>query len=299
MKPILACLLLIACAQAQIVRVGQSTNVNGISKDFGVYGQVATTYEGQFGDYAFWQPIGQPIHVLNLPVGSLSGIDKRWLASGSFVTCMAGTYIDESGSKIDGFQQCTDAKGNTQLYTFDLGANATHISSQIPGTEAVAGFYDNYQLQDTGFIATPVFDSDGNVVKYNETTFSVPGATSTQLLVANQYGMGGSFQNSGSNWMGFLQRSNGPLEIVTLPGVTSVGITAINQDCVAGYFQIGEGTRHGFFRCRGDTIPFDMGYGGTYITEITDDNVLVGYAQDFGEGTNFGLIWAGVTKAIH
>jgi hypothetical protein len=42
-----------------------------------------------------------------------------------------------------------------------------------------------------------------------------------------------------------------------------------------------------------------MGYGNTYITEITDDNVLVGYAQDFGEGSNFGFIWDGVTKTLH
>jgi hypothetical protein len=50
---------------------------------------------------------------------------------------------------------------------------------------------------------------------------------------------------------------------------------------------------------RPDAIPFDMGYGNTYITEITDDNVLVGYAQDFGEGSNFGFIWDGVTKTLH
>src|SRR5580698_1119493 len=288
-------LIMVACAEAQIVRIGQSINLNGISKDFGLYGQVVTTYEGQFGDYAFWQPPGQPIHVLTLPVGSMSGIDKH---------CMAGIYSTGGGLGIAGFQRCRDNNGNWEpFHSFDIGENATVIVSQIPGSEAVAGYYDssdNFRLHDIGFIATPVIDVDGNVVNYNIETFSVPGATSTQLRVANQYGIGGSFDTSAQdNWEGFLQRTNGPLEIITFPGATNVGVTAINQGCIAGYFQLGEGIQQGFFRCQGDPIPFDMGYGGTYITEITDDNILVGYAQDPGEGTNFGFIWDGVTKVLH
>jgi hypothetical protein len=284
-------LSMVACAEAQIVRIGQSTILNGISKDYGLYGQVETTYQGQFGYYAFWQPAGQPIHVLTLPTGSLSGIDKH---------CMAGNYTNESGFNISGFQQCRDNNGNWgQFHTFDMGANATLIFSQVPGSEAVAGFYDNGYLHDTGFIATPVLDGDGNVVTYTIETFTVPEATSTQLLVANQYGIGGSFENAQGNWVGFLQRTNGPLETFTFPGATQVEVTAINQGCVAGKFLLGEGNWHGFFRCKGDPIPFDMGYGGTFITEITDDNILVGYAQDPGEGTNFGFIWDGATKTLH
>lgn len=284
-------LIMVACAEAQIVRIGQSTKLNGISKDFGIYGQVVTTYQGQFGYYAFWQPAGQPIHVLTaFPVGSLSGIDKH---------CMAGTYTNEGGFNIAGFQECNDGKGIWgKVHTFGMGACATLISSQTPGSEAVAGYYDNCHF-DTGFIAMPVFDGDGKVVNYNTVDFTVPGATSTKLLVANQYGIGGSFENAQNDWVGFLQRTNGPLETITFPFATNVGVTAINQECVAGYFQIGVASQHGFFRCKGDPIPFDMGYGGTFITEITDDNVLVGDAYDFGEGSSFGFIWDGITKTLH
>jgi hypothetical protein len=281
-------LIMVACAEAQIVRIGQSINLNGISKEFGLYGQVVTTYQGKFGYYAFWQPAGQPIHVLTLPVGSLTGIDQH---------CMAGTYTSEVN--LAGFQQCEDNNGNWQFHSFDMGANATVIVSQIPGSEAVAGYFDNGHLQDTGFIATPVLDGDGNVVTYNTKTYAVPGAKSTQLLVANQYGIGGSFENAQGNSVGFLQRTNGPFEIITFPAATNVGVTGINQGCIAGYFQIGLADQRGFFRCEGDPIPFDMGYGGTFITEITDDNILVGYAQDPGEGTNFGFIWDGVTTTLH
>jgi len=289
------CLIMAACAEAQIVRIGQSTNLNGISKDFGLYGQVVTTYQGRFGDYAFWQPAHQPIQVLTLPVGSLSGIDQY---------CMAGIYSNEGGGNIAGFQRCRDKNGNWgPFHFFDMGEIATLIFSQIPGSEAVAGYYENPhhpQPEDTGFIARPVFDVDGNVLNYSIETFSVPGATSTQLRVANQYGMGGSFENAAQeNWVGFLQRTNGPLEIITFPGATNVGVTAINQGCIAGYFQIGLADQRGFFRCQGDPIPFDMGYGGTFIKEITDDNILVGYAQDLGEGSNFGFVWDGVTKTLH
>jgi len=285
-KYILVCWMLIGCAYGQIVRVGQSTTLNGIAKDFGIYGQVQTAYQGQLGDYAFWKKAEGAMNILPLPSGSLSGIDAH---------CMAGTYSNEQNFNISGFQQCTDNSGNVQFFSFDLGANATLIFSQVPGTEAVAGYFDNFHLQDTGFIATPVFDANGKVLKYNTQNFTVPGGTSTNLLVANQYGIGGSFENGQNNWQGFLQRNNGPLEMFTFPGATNVAITAIGQGCVAGYFLLAQGNQHGFFRCKDDPIPLDMGYAGTWITEITDQNVLVGYAQDL-QGNNFGFIWEGLTK---
>jgi hypothetical protein len=284
LKPLFGVVILLGCAHAQMVRLGQSTQLNGISPVYGMFGQVQTTYQGTVGQYAFWKPEGKPIHLLPYPSASISGIEGR---------CFSGTYSNPETFGISGFQQCTDRNGNVQFFSFDFGANATLIAGQVSGTDAVAGYYDDFHFKDTGFISTPVFDGDGKVLYYNTSYFTVPGAISTNLLAINRYGIAGQFENSNGNWSGFLQRTGSALEIFNFPGALNTGVTAISEGCYAGYYDVGDGVRHGFFRCSNDPIPLDIGYG-TWITEITESNSLVGYAQG-SQGGYFGFVWEGLT----
>jgi len=291
LQGVLAPLILLGCAQAQLIRLGESTQINGISPTFGVFGQVTTTFQGQLGTYPFYQPADKPVQIFPLQGASITGINEQ---------CLSGILTTIDG--IAGFQQCTDKNGNVQTFEFFFGANATLIFSQIPGTNAVAGYFYNFHLQDTGFVSTPVFDSDGKILKYNTTFFSVPGAASTHLVTANQHGIAGQFQNSKNTWSGFVQRTGQEIETINFPGAIDTGITALGARCYAGYYDMADGVRHGFLHCDdrpspiNDAITLDLG-NSTWITQITDTSAVVGYAEG-ANGNLFGFVWEGLTSRI-
>jgi hypothetical protein len=290
MKQNLASLLLIgllaACAQGQFVDLGSSTQLNGVDPVFGMFGQVETKYNGQLGMYAFWKPNKERLQLLPYPSASLSGINAH---------CMAGTYTDFQNFNIAGFQQCTDKNGNVQFFKFDFGANATILTTQLHGSQTVVGYFDNFHLVYTGLIATPVFDSNGAVRYYNSTNYSVPGALSTQLLTADKTQIAGSYEASTNHWSGFIQQtSGGPITVVNFPGASNTGVTALGSKCYAGYYDMGDGAHHGFVHCSG-FVPLDIGYGGTWITEIRDNGDVVGYFNK-SQGGYRGFIWKGLAR---
>ena len=269
-------------AQAQFVALGASTQLNGIDPVYGMFGQVETTYKGQLGDYAFWKPPKGSLQLLAYQSASLSGINAH---------CLAGTYADPQNFNIAGFQQCTDKNGNVQFFKFDSGATATLITAQLHGSQAVAGYFDNFHFLYTGFISTPVFDSNGAVRYYNTVNYSVPGSLSTQLLAASKTEIAGSFENSNNTWSGFIQQTaTGAITVVNFPGAVNTGITAIGSKCYAGYYDMGDGAHHGFIHCRHGFVPFDIGYGGTWITQILENGDVVGYFEQRQNGYR-GFIW--------
>lgn len=268
-------------AHAQFVLFGSSTQLNGIDPVYGMFGQVETTYQGQLGDYAFWKPANGPLQLLAYPSASLTGINSH---------CLAGTYADPQNFNIAGFQQCTDKNGNVQFFKFDSGATATIIAGQLHGSEAVFGYFDNFHFINTGFISTPVFDPNGSVKYYNTVNYSVPGSVSTEVLAANKEEIAGSFENSQNRWSGFIQQiASGAITVVNFPGAVNTGITALGSKCYAGYYDMGDGAHHGFVHCHG-FIPLDLGYGGTWITQIRENGDLVGYFEQRQSGYR-GFIW--------
>ena len=136
----------------------------------------------------------------------------------------------------------------------------------------------------------PVFDSNGAVRYYNSTMYSVPGALSTQLLAADKRQIAGSFETSANHWSGFIQAmSGGPITAIDFPGASNTGVTALGTKCYAGYYDMCDGAHHGFVHCSG-FIPLDIGYGGTWITEILDNGDVVGYFNG-SQGRYRGFIW--------
>lgn len=284
---LLLTLLLSALAQAQFVQLGSSTQLNGIDPVYGMYGQVESTYNGQLGEYAFWKPPQGPMQLLAYPSASLSGINAH---------CLAGIYANPQAFNIAGFQQCTDKNGNQQFFSFDFGANATIITTQLHDSQAVAGYFDDFHLVDTGFISTPVFDSTGAVKYYDTVNYSVPGATSTQLLTATKTEIAGSYENSRDRWSGFIQEiSTGAITVIDFPGAVNTAVTALGANCYAGYYDVGDGVQHGFIRCRHGFVPFDLGYGAIWITQILDNGDVVGYFYQRESGYR-GFIWKGMAS---
>lgn len=285
MKHCLAALLFILLsgtwAHAQFVQLGSSTQLNGIDPVYGMFGQVQTKNNGQLGEYAFWKPDKGHIQLLAYPSSSLSGINSH---------CMAGTFANPQNFNISGFQQCTDKNGGVQFFEFDFGATATIITAQFHESEAVVGYFDDFHFIDTGFVSTPVFDGNGKVLHYNTMDYSVPGAVSTELLTANKTEIAGSFENSQNQWSGFIQQTaTGALTVVNFPGAVNTGITALGSRCYAGYYDMGDGAHHGFIHCK-SFIPLDIGYGGTWITQIRENGDVVGYFDQRDSGYR-GFVW--------
>jgi len=282
---LLPTLLFSALAQAQFVQLGSSTQLNGIDPVYGMYGQVYTAYNGQPGAYAFWKPDKKPIQLLPYPSAQLTGINAH---------CMAGTYSNPQEFNISGFQQCTDKNGSTQFFSFEFGANATIITTQLHDSQSVAGYFDNFHFIETGFISTPVFDSNGAVKSYNTVNYSVPGAVSTQLLTATKTQIAGSYQNSKGRWEGFIEDlSTGAVEVVNFPGAINTGVTAVGSNCYAGYYLVDENAQHGFIHCRHGFVPLDVGYGWIWISQILDDGDVVGYFYQKNDGDR-GFVWKGL-----
>jgi len=254
-----------------------SLTLNGIDPIFGPFGEIHTQYNGATGDYAFYDPASGMQIVA--PSGGVTGISTA---------AVAGSYTSSSGFDIEGFQWWP---GSNQFFSFQWGATATLITGQLAdGT--VEGWYDDFHFNDISFIATPVLDSSGTVLYYTSQTFEVPNATSTQILIANDYGRAGTFQGADGSWSGFVERNGGKLVTLSLPKAAQ-SITALGADCYAGFVTRGKNQNHqqAFERCDGRAdIPIRVGVGGTWIKQILPSGELVGYAQD-ANGNNFGFVW--------
>jgi hypothetical protein len=248
--------------------------VNGVDPVFGPYGQIQTTYQGISGNFGFYDPRSgmQIVDFLNANVTGIS--DKS----------QAGIYTSPTGFDIQSFQFWPRSN---QFFSFQFGATATIIVGQLrDGT--VEGWYDDFHFNDTSFIATPVFASDGTVSHYNSETYTVPGATSTQILATNRHGRAGSFKAADGTQSGFVDRRNGKVDIYTLPNA-AVNITALGADCFAGYV-VRTSSEQAFVSC-GERrfIPVNIGVSGTRVMEILPTGQLAGYAQD-NSGRTFGFI---------
>ena len=255
-----------------------SLTLNGIDPVFGPFGEIHTQYNGALGDYAFYDPASGMQIVA--PAGAVTAVSAQ---------AVAGSYTSRSGFDIQGFQWWP--KSN-QFFTFQSGAFATTITGQLAdGT--VEGWYDDFHFKDYSFIDTPVLDSSGAVLYYIIHTFAVPNATSTQILIANDYGRAGTFQGADGSWSGFVERNGGKLVTLSLPK-GAVSITALGADCYAGFVTRGknQNQQQAFERCDGGhaDVPIRVGVGGTWIKQILPSGDLVGYAQD-ANGNNFGFVW--------
>lgn len=270
----------VVCAQGQFIDLASSTQVNGIDPVFGLYGQLDTTYQGQQGQYAFWKPEHGKMQILPYPTASISGINSH---------CIAGNYTDFANYTVAGFQQCTDKNGNVQFFEFALGAIATSLTAQLHGTQTTFGYSLDFHLKSTGFVATPVFDANGAVKSYNTTSYSVPGATSTRILTANETGMAGSFEAADGKWSGFIQPNGGALQVVNFPGSQNTAVTALGSKCYAGYSVASDGAQPAFLYCH-SFIPISLGYGATWITDITKDGDVAGYFPQSNGGYR-SFVW--------
>jgi hypothetical protein len=260
-------------AQAHWRRIdlgSSSLTLNGIDPVFGSFGEIHM----QSGDYAFYDP-ASGIQIV-APAGAVTAVSAQ---------AFAGSYSNTTDVNISGFQWWP--KSN-QFFAFVWGATATFVTGQLAdGT--VEGWYDDYHFNDISFVATPVLDSSGKVLYYNSETYAVPNSTSTQILIANDFGRAGTFLAADGSWDGFVER-NGTLHALHLPHA-SISITALSRDCMAGFTLGVNGNQQAFLSCEGSpaSVPVRVGFG-TVVKQILPSGNLVGYAQD-DSGGNFGFVW--------
>ncbi len=248
------------------------TTVYGLSDEFGFFGSVLQK-QGTF-------PFDSPGGVLSLKPFPLSGTltainTESW----------AGWFSNGATFAIAGF---TYLPAQKVQFTFNLSDTSTFlVGLHHEGT--VEGWYADFHLKQHSFVATPVREN-GNVVGYNVVPFSVPGATQTRILTANDEGRGGDYVDASGLRNGFYERL-GKLYSVPSEDTNPVRVTAISSQCIGVEVDLPSGQTRAETRCGSNRRLIVLGGGSPsiHITQVFDDGNAVGWVDE-GNGSGFGYL---------
>lgn len=248
------------------------TTVSGLSDEFGFFGSV----QQKQGTVPFDSPGGLLSVKPFLPSGTLTAINTEswagWFSNGATFAIAGFTYLPAQNVE----------------FIFNLSDTSTFlVGLHQDGT--VEGWYADFHLKQHSFVATPVREN-GNVVGYNVVPFSVPGATQTRILAANDTGRGGDYVDASGLRNGFYERS-GELHSVPPVNTNPVRVTAISSQCIGIEADLPSGQTRAETLCGSTRRLIVLGGpdASVHITQVFDDGNAVGWV-DQGNGSGFGYL---------